>query len=169
MTDPILVTYATKHWSTREVAEAITRTLAEEGLHVELEPVAGVSDLTRYQGVVLGTALYMGRAHADGRRFLRRHREALARLPVAIFGMGPLTTREDDVVGARSQLERSLAKVPEVAPFSTAIFGGVVDPAELHFPLSRMEPSDARDWVEIESWAHELATAFRVREPAVVG
>ena len=48
------------------------------------------------------------------------------------------------------------------------IFGGVVDPRELHFPFSHMPATDARDWAEIESWAREIASGFRVREPAGV-
>jgi len=168
MKDAILVAYATKHGSTCEVAEAVARTLAEEGLVVEVEPAATVGDLSGYRGVVLGSSLYMGRAHPDARGFLKRHRAALSLVPLAVFGMGPLTTEDKDVAGSREQLERALAKTPEVAPFSTEIFGGVVDPAELRFPFSHMAASDARDWEAIESWAHELAAAFRVREPAGV-
>jgi menaquinone-dependent protoporphyrinogen oxidase len=168
MKNVILITYATKHGSTREVADAVARTLGEEGLCVDVQPSAGVRDLSGYDGVVLGASLYMGRAHADARRFLKRHRAALSLLPVAVFGMGPLTTEAKDVAGSRAQLERALEKTPEVVPFSTAIFGGVVDPADLRFPFSHMPASDARDWDEIERWAHELAAAFHVRELAAL-
>jgi hypothetical protein len=40
------------------------------------------------------------------------------------------------------------------------VFGGVVDPTKLRFPLSRMPASDARDWDAIDGWAAEVATAF---------
>ena len=40
------------------------------------------------------------------------------------------------------------------------IFGGVVDPKKLHFPFSRMTQTDARDWVEIEAWAHDVGLGF---------
>jgi menaquinone-dependent protoporphyrinogen oxidase len=168
MKDLILVAYATKHGSTRDVADVVARTLSEEGLRVDVEPAASVHDLSGYEGVVLGSCLYTGRVHADARRFLKRHRGALAALPMAVFAMGPLTMEAKDVAGSRAQLERTLESTPEVAPFSTTIFGGVVDPAVLHFPFSRMQPSDARDWNEIENWARELAGAFSVREPVGV-
>jgi menaquinone-dependent protoporphyrinogen oxidase len=106
---------------------------------------------------VLGGALYMGRWHTDARRFLKRHREVLADLPVAVFALGPLALKERDVVGSRKQLDRALAKVPEVDPFSVAVFGGVVDPTKLRFPFSRMPRSDARDWDAIAAWAGEIA------------
>src|SRR5205823_5739554 len=114
-----------------EVAEAIAGSLREQGLGVDLRPAADVGDLDRYSGVVLGGALYMGRLHRDVRTFLRRHAKALERLPVAVFAMGPLTHEEKDVHGSWSQLQRALSRVPRVSPISTAIFGGVVQPAEL--------------------------------------
>jgi hypothetical protein len=37
------------------------------------------------------------------------------------------------------------------------VFGGVVDPKQLHFPFNRMPKTDARDWSEIAAWANEVA------------
>jgi hypothetical protein len=56
--------------------------------------------------------------------------------------------------------------VPELEPLSVAIFGGVVDPAKLPFPLNRMPASDARDWAAIEAWAEEVAARIGPREMA---
>ena len=168
MAPSILITYASKHGSTREVAEAIGRTFAELGLDVDIEPAASVHDLSWYDGVVLGTALYMGKPHADARRFLRRQHKALSALPVAVFAMGPLTTSSDDVQGAKKQLDRALATVSDIEPISTAIFGGVVDPEQLRFPFNRMKASDARNWNVIETWARELVAPLSARRPAGV-
>ena len=41
-----------------------------------------------------------------------------------------------------------------------AIFGGVVDPAKLHFPFSHMDATDARDWDAIHTWADEVTERF---------
>ena len=49
---------------------------------------------------------------------------------------------------------------------SVAIFGGVIDPAKLHFPLNRIEAADARDWDAIRSWADEIAGRFAARAAA---
>jgi menaquinone-dependent protoporphyrinogen oxidase len=160
MTRPLLVAYATKHGSTEEVAEAIAATLRKQDLLVELHQAADVRDLAPYGGVVLGGALYMGRLHADARRFLRRHYNALVRVPIAVFAMGPLTTDEAQVESSWKQLRHALSGVPRLSPISTAIFGGTVDPSELHFPFNHMPASDARDWDLVDSWARELAAAF---------
>jgi len=161
----ILVAYATKHGSTEQVAAAIARALEAEGSDVDLRPAHAIDDLTQYDGVVLGGALYTGRLHRDARRFLRAYDDVLATLPVAVFAMGPLSMEETQVRNSRDQLERALAKTPAVKPVATTIFGGVVQPTELGFPFNKMARSDARDWTEIERWAREVATAFAARLP----
>ena len=165
----ILCAYASKHGSTREVAEAIGAALRDRGLAVDIGPASAVDDVSGYDAVVLGGALYTGRWHPDARRFLRRHARALADKPLAVFAMGPATLDEPDVRKSRAQLDRALALHSELHPFTIAIFGGVVDPATLRFPFNRMPATDARDWEAIRSWAEEIAvhlpTAARVGAP----
>jgi menaquinone-dependent protoporphyrinogen oxidase len=131
-----------------------------QGLDVDVEPASSVASIASYDAVVLGGALYTGRWHRDARAFLERHRVALGTREVAVFGMGPQTLDEQDVAGSRAQLDRALARMPEVVPVAVAIFGGVVDPDRLRFPFNRMPASDARDWDAIEAWAKEVAAAF---------
>ena len=114
MTTPVLVAYATKAGSTREVADAVARTLREHGLEADVRPAEEVGTLAPYNAVVLGTALYAGRVHKAARRFLRSHREELAVRPLAVFAMGPKTLADDDVAASRAQLDRALAAHPEL-------------------------------------------------------
>jgi menaquinone-dependent protoporphyrinogen oxidase len=157
MSKPWLVAYATKHESTHEVADAVAVRLRERGLEAEVRPARDVATLAPYGGVVIGGALYMGRWHGDARRFLSQHRDELTVLPLAVFAMGPLTVKDEDVAGSRKQLDHALAKEPRLDPVTVAIFGGVVDPAKQHFPFTHMDASDARDWEEIRSWADSVA------------
>jgi menaquinone-dependent protoporphyrinogen oxidase len=156
----LLLAYATKHGSTHEVAESIAERLAASGYEVDVRAAADVQDLTGYDGVILGGALYMGRWHGDAVRFLERHHHALATIPIAVFAMGPHTLADADVASARAQLDGALAKVKDVSPSAVAIFGGVIDPTTLRFPLSSMHASDARDWEAITAWANEVAAIF---------
>ena len=153
----VLVAYASKHGSTREVAEAIAGALAERGHASELLPAHEVKTVEAYRAVVLGGALYTGRWHRDARAFLKQHRRDLAERPVAVFGLGPRTLAPHEVADSRAQVDKALAAVPEVQPVSLAIFGGVVDPTQLRFPFNRMPASDARDWDAIEAWAELVA------------
>jgi menaquinone-dependent protoporphyrinogen oxidase len=162
----VLVAYATKHGSTREVAGAVAETIAAQGLCVEAKPVKDVASLDGYEAVVLGAALYMGHMHAHAREFLSLNRDALATLPVAVFAMGPFTLEEDQVRGSRKQLDAALARTPSVMPISTAIFGGVLDPSQHHFPFSHMPASDARDWEAIRGWAEDVAVEISGGLPA---
>jgi menaquinone-dependent protoporphyrinogen oxidase len=162
----IHIAYATKNGSTQEVADAIAETLRGHGLEVEARPAAAVEELDRYDGVVLGGAIYFGRLHPDARRFLKRFRVELTTVPLAVFAMGPKTTEENDVQDSRRQLDAALADVPELEPVSVAIFGGVVDPRKLHFPLNHMAASDARDWNAIREWAEEVEHAVGAGVPA---
>lgn len=157
MSHRVLVTYASKHGSTAEVAEVVAAILCSQGLEVDVQPAGEVANISRYGGVVLGGALYVGRLHRDARRFLDRHREALATLPFALFAMGPRTLEQRDVASSRAQVAHALDQVPEVTPFSVAVFGGVGDPTELSFPFSRMPAFDARDWDAIHVWARQVA------------
>jgi menaquinone-dependent protoporphyrinogen oxidase len=166
MADSVLVAYASRHGSTRQVAEAVARRLETHDVHVEVRPAADVRSVSEYDAVVLGAALYTGRMVVEARRFLRRHHTELSDRPVAVYAMGPLTMSDDDVAGATRQLEAGLAKVPDLHPLTSAIFGGVVDPAQLRFPFNRMKASDARDWRAVDEWSDEVAALLRARSPA---
>jgi menaquinone-dependent protoporphyrinogen oxidase len=164
----ILIAYGTKHGSTREVAEVLGDALAEHGLEVETLPAGRVQDIAQYAGVVVGGSLYMGRWHPESLAFVRRHAKALSALPLAAFAMGPRTLEPSEVAQSEEQLGHALAKVPQVDPFAVAIFGGVVDPKKLRFPLSKLPASDARDWARIRDWAGELAAVFDYGKPAPI-
>ncbi len=80
----ILVAYATKKGSVREVAESIGATLYERGFETDVREAATVKTLDGVDGVILGGSLYMARWHAHAHGFLRRHGEALAAIPFAV-------------------------------------------------------------------------------------
>ncbi len=159
----VLVAYATKRGSTREVAADVARVIRQSGIEVEISPAREVKSLDRFQAVVLGGALYMGRWHKDARRLLKRRRLELASLPLAVFAMGPTSGEPEALESASAELARALDNVPEVHPFSTAVFGGVIDPSKLSFPFKRMPAADARDWKAIENWADEVVRGLSAR------
>jgi menaquinone-dependent protoporphyrinogen oxidase len=151
-----LVAYASKHGSTEEVARAIGARLRDAGHHVDLRDAAIVTDVEPYDAVVLGGSLYMGRWHADARVFLRHSRAAVEKRPLAVFALGSRTLDEHDVADSRRQLDNALERL-DIHPTLVTVFGGVVEPAKLRFPLNRLPQSDARDWTAIAAWTDEVA------------
>lgn len=172
MNDKILVTYATRYGSTKEVAESIAATLREHGVAVDLQPMHEMLILEGYSAVVLGAPLYMGRWDKDADRFLSRHREALMRRPVAIFALGPVSTDEAGWQSAHTMFDRAMAKYPWLTPIALEMFGGKYDPTKLRFPdnliaklpaspLHNAPASDVRDWTAIQAWASNLVSMLR--------
>jgi len=168
----VLVAYASKYGSTKEVAESIADTLKENGLAVDLKPSREVRSLEEYTAVVLGAPLYMIHWHKDAHKFLSWHRETLINLPVAVFALGPLDDKEEEWKEVRSQLEKELAKFSWLKPVAVEVFGGKFDPKNLRFPdnlLARLPASpihdmparDTRDWDAIRAWARSLASRFQ--------
>jgi menaquinone-dependent protoporphyrinogen oxidase len=170
MSDSILVTYATRHGSTQEVAEVVAATLRECGLTVDLQPLRKVRTLDGYNAIVLGAPLYMFRWHKDALGFLSRYREALMERLVAIFALGPTHDPHDEEEWQDScaQLDKELAKFPWLTPVALEMFGGKYDPAKLRFPYSlipalrQMPTTDLRDWTAIGAWASNLAVKLQL-------
>ena len=71
MAGSVLVAYATRSGSAREIAEALAVTLCEQHLEVDIQPMKAVSSFAGYRAVVLGVPLFKFRWHKDTRRFLR--------------------------------------------------------------------------------------------------
>ena len=167
----VLVTWATRYGSTREVAEAVAEVLRENGLAVEARPLQNVDRLDDFDAIVLGCAIYVSRIHRDARRFLSANRDTLSRKPVALFVLGPVHNDEKQWSSARGQVSKELGRFPWFHPVAQAIFGGRWDPATVGFPfrflpaLKSMPVSDARDWDGIRAWAGTLVEAFKPAHP----
>ena len=160
----VLVAYATKFGSNREIAEAIGETLRSEGLTVEVRPAAEVADVRPYGAVVLGSALYSATWLKEANRFARMHAEALGERPVWLFSSGPLdhSADQEDIP--------ITAHVAEVTARFThqghRTFGGrlLVDTPGLDPAiLATHRTGDFRDFAAVRAWAREIAAALRQR------
>ncbi len=164
----ILVTYASTHGSTQEVAEVVANMMRERGLAVDLQPVRNVRTLVGYTAIVLGAPFYMFHWHKDAHRFLARfQRELTSGLPTAIFAGGPIEDSPEQWQDRRSDLDKELAKFPWLTPVSVQLIGGKFDPSKLRFPynlipaMRNMPARDLRDWTAIRAWANDLAEEFQ--------
>ena len=163
----VLVSYATKHHSTAEIAEAIAAELRERGNDVDCVDAAD-AHAAGYDAVVLGSAVYMGRWRREARRFLKHERKQLSAMPFWVFSSGPVGEGSGDAEKDEKWLEP--ASVIELAESlgvrEHVVFGGRIPPDPSGFVESAMarntppEHQDLRDWDQIRTWAASIASAL---------
>jgi menaquinone-dependent protoporphyrinogen oxidase len=159
----VLVTYATKNGSTAGIADIIGQTLTAEGIDAEVRPAEAVRDVSEYQAVVLGGALYASRWHSDARRFARRHAKELRTRSVWLFSSGPLDDSADT---------RDIPPVPQAAEAARrvgarghATFGGQLTEQARGFIAHAMvrngHGGDFRNPERIAAWSRTIAEELR--------
>jgi menaquinone-dependent protoporphyrinogen oxidase len=109
----VLVVYATNSGSTEEVAQAVAEELGREGAQVDVRHVDEVTSLEPYSAVVVGAPMIVG-WHRAALGFIKRHRQALSRLPVAYFFTAISLTHTGDrhIDGVPVSVDAAVAKAP---------------------------------------------------------
>ncbi len=155
----VLVTAASKHGATREIAEVMATTLSDAGLQADVMEPQDVVDCRPYDAVILGSAIYAGRWMLSARRFSERHRTALLGRRVWLFSSGPvgtpLTPTEPPSDGVRLSSE---LRARDHLVFSGRIDEGGLDFAERVITrMARSADGDFRDWKAIRGWVRSIA------------
>ena len=159
-----LVAYASKHGGTAEIAEAIASELRDRGVDVEARPAADVRDLSGFDAVVIGSALYMNRWQGDAIDVLKRMEREGVRRPVWLFSSGPTGGTAE----SNAKVSEALAGQPpapgdagkrgaRLGIMGHATFGGRVGD-EMNGLLERWMPrGDWRDFDAVRVWAATIA------------
>ena len=169
----ILVSTASKHGSTDEVATRLAETLRAglpAGAVVDVLPAAEVGETISYDAVVLGSAVYLGRWLDDARKLAER---IAAQPPRAVwlFSVGP--------VGDPPKPLEDPADIGEVLSAAHArehrLFAGRLDRRGLGFGEKavvmalRVADGDFRDWPAIEAWGAQIAAELRQEQVLPAG
>ena len=160
----VLVTYASRHHATAQMALAIAEVLQHPpddipAGTVEVRAVEDVDEIDNYDAVVLGSAVYMGRWLKSARRFARDNESALAGLSLWLFSSGPV----GEPLAPAQEASDVTVLAESLGARGTRTFAGRLRTAELGFGerstvrLVHAAEGDYRDWDEIRSWASDIA------------
>lgn len=159
----VLVAYSSRNRSTAEIASWIGEALRDKGLETDIAAAEEVPDVTPYDTVVLGSAVYAGRWRSDARRFVRRHRRRLLRLPVWLFSSGPHdTAARGEEIPPPPRMARLAA---ELRAQEHRMFGGRltdgVGGAVAGQLLKEGMGGDFRAQQEVRDWGGDIAARLR--------
>jgi menaquinone-dependent protoporphyrinogen oxidase len=161
----VLVSAASRHGATAEIAEEIGKELraAFDDVVVDVRPAGQVSSVENYDAVVLGSGVYAGHWLEPARELAENHAEVLAARPTWLFSSGPIgdpPKPEEDPVDVAPILEATGAREHKV-------FSGKMEKRELGFAEKaivlalRAPEGDFRDWDAIRRWAGGIAGSLR--------
>ncbi|HUX12922.1 MAG TPA: flavodoxin domain-containing protein [Spirochaetia bacterium] len=163
----ILVTYASKHGATAEIAEGIGAVLLKRGMEVDVMAIDRASDLAGYAAIVLGVALYMGNWRKEAVRFLKQNEAELSGKPFWLFLSGPSGVGDPIELLKGRQVPPSLqGLLDRIKPREVTVFHGALTPEKIsgfeRWIIKRVKAAtgDFRDWSAIESWATSVAAGF---------
>lgn len=160
----VLVSAASRHGATAEIAQAIGQVLAGQGLSVAVIPPGDVGGFDGYDAVIIGSAVYMGHWLDPAMDFVNRFREALTDRPVWLFSSGPVgmpssklaQSMDQDPAGLPGMIEATRAR-------DHRRFAGKLGRKHLSLPqraallVFRGLDGDFRDWAGIRQWAEGIA------------
>lgn len=168
VTKRVLIAYASKCGSTGSVAEAMGEQLCAMGASVDVRLIKNVTDLAKYQAVIVGSAIRAGRWLSAARDFVENNQDALSRVPVAYFVV--CFTMKDDTPENRQKVLEYLDPVredaPKVKPVAVGLFPGVVDYSKLGFmhrtilSAKGVTEGDYRNLPAVKTWASDMGPKF---------
>ncbi len=111
-----LLVYATRHGSTREVADAVAEELRASFAELDVHEAGSAPSPAGYDAVVVGGPMIMG-WHKDARKYVKRHKDQLGAVPFALFVTAASLTEDgvDAVQGMPIAKDPWLVKKPKNA------------------------------------------------------
>lgn len=164
----IIVGVASRHGSTRSIADRLGDRLTARGHSVELVDLTARhrTDVAGADAVVVGSAIYEKRWIKQARAFVLDNAVMLQHVPVWLFSSGPLAPGEGPGVHER-QIDELVHAVDAV---EHRVFTGRLDRDELSrverwiVDVVQVRAGDFRDWSAIDAWADEISDHLAASE-----
>jgi menaquinone-dependent protoporphyrinogen oxidase len=172
----VLVAYATDYGSTLGIAGRLADRIQLRGIDAEARAVADVAEVSRYEAVVLGSAIHGSKWLPAARQFADRNAASLRERPVWLFSVSTLGDEESMFPPAVANRLRALRKeTPEVKDLRQLLqprehrnFAGAVARSQwpatgrAFFRATGGRYGDHRNWPAIDGWADRIAAQLRV-------
>ena len=158
----VLVSAASRHGSTVEMATEIATVLTGAGLDAQVTPPDSVSSLDGWDAAVIGSAVYLGHWLAPARDLVDRLARELRERPVWLFSSGPIGDPPMPADGPEDIDEI----VALVHPRGHEFFAGRIDRGRLGLgekvitSALRAPEGDFRPWTDVRAWAEGVARAL---------
>jgi len=155
----VLVTAASRHGSTGEIASIIARILQASNITADVRDPETITSVDVYDAVILGSAVYSGRWLEPARGFAVRHADDLASRPVFLFSSGPLGDPPRPPVETADALDVEIM----TGAMDLQVFPGRLVARGLDLPeriaAARMHApqGDFRPWDDILDWTRAIA------------
>lgn len=167
----VLVAYASKYGSTGGVADAIGKELCSKDVAVDVVLIKNANNISSYQGVIIGSPIYMGKWMSEAVDFIKKNKDTLCKVPIAYFLVCMTLSQPTEKKRAEvlSYMDSILKAVPEIKPVGIGTFAGAMDYNNLSWINKKILKSkgtpegDFRDWNDIRTWAREQVYAKLVR------
>ena len=167
----VLITYASQYGSTGGVADAIEKELCSKDVAADVVLIKNASNVSSFQGVVIGSAIYRGKWLPEALDFVQKNKDILRQVPVAYFlvCMSLSHPTEENRAKVSSYMDPILKAVPEIRPVGIGTFAGALDYNNLSWINKKILQSkgtpegDFRDWNAIRTWAREPVYAKFIR------
>ena len=175
MSRKVLLAYASRRGSTREVVEEIAASLRAAGTDAVVLPASEVQDVSLYDAVLLGTAIRFDRPLPEAVRFVDRFRLELSKIPTALLVL--CLTMIDDTPESREIVSGWVKPLVDLLePKTVGLFAGAAERERLGLILSLLlgvilvvkgfKLGDYRNWEKINKWTDELVEVLELEKPA---
>ncbi len=155
----VLVSAASRHGSTAEMAAEIAAALSDAGLDAQVVAPDDVTSLDGFDAAVIGSAIYMNNWMAPARDLVDRLGDDLATMPVWLFSSGPI----GDPPPPSEEPEEMAEILAATHARDHRIFAGRIDRAQLGLgekvltSALRTPEGDFRPWTDVRTWAEGIA------------
>lgn len=167
----ILVSAASRHGATSEIAQRMADVFSATGIDVDVRPPEAVDGISKYDAVVLGSAVYAGHWLPSAKELVDREAEALAGRPVWLFSSGPIgEPPKPDADPVEVEPIRQRIRAVEHRRFGGRLErrGGMGLAERAILAIIRAPEGDYRPWQDIGEWASTIARSLAAEPRAVV-